>query len=89
MLAYADQNRQAMGGELRPGNAGSNTAADQTEVAEHAIAQIPAAHIENIELLLREDTAGAMRKLLAWAREHGFATRSFRTSASRSAPRAG
>jgi len=70
MLAYAQQTGEAMGGELRPGNAGSNTAADQIQVAEHALAQIPAAHIEDIELLLRVDTAGATHKLLAWAREH-------------------
>lgn len=70
MLAYGDQSGEAMGGELRPGNAGANTAADQIEVAEHAIAQIPLAHIEGIELLLRVDTAGATHRLLAWAREH-------------------
>jgi hypothetical protein len=70
MLAYAHQTGEAMGGELRPGNAGANTALDQIQVAEHAIAQIPTAHIENIDLLLRVDTAGATHKLLAWAREH-------------------
>lgn len=53
MLAYGDQTGEALGGELRPGNAGANTAADQIAVAEHAIAQIPAEHIEQIELLLR------------------------------------
>ena len=70
MLAYAHQTGEALGGELRPGNAGANTAADQIQVAEHALAQIPEAHIEGIELLLRVDTAGATHKLLAFAREH-------------------
>src|SRR5207245_600170 len=42
-----------------PGNAGANNAADQIAVAERAIAQIPAAHIETIELVLRVDSAGA------------------------------
>jgi hypothetical protein len=70
MLAYADETGEAMGAQLRPGNAGSNTAVDQIQVAEHALAQIPVAHIENIKLLLRVDTAGATHKLLAWAREH-------------------
>ncbi len=65
MLAYTDETGEAMGAELRPGNAGSNTAADQIQVAEHALA-----HIQDIELLLRVDTAGATHKLLAWAREH-------------------
>ena len=70
MLAYAHETGEAMGGELRPGNAGANTAADQIAVAEHAIAQIPAEHVERIELLLRADSAGATHELLAWAREH-------------------
>ncbi len=69
MLAYADQTGEALAGELRPGNAGSNTAADQIAVAEHAIGQIPVEHIEQIELLLRIDSAGASHELLDWARE--------------------
>ena len=69
MLAYGEQTGEALGGELRPGNAGSNTAIDQIQVAEHALAQIPVEHIETIELLLRVDSAGASHKLLDWARE--------------------
>jgi DDE family transposase len=70
MLAYAHETGEALGGELRPGNAGANTAADQIAVAEHAIAQIPAEHVEGLEPLLRVDTAGATHELLAFAREH-------------------
>lgn len=69
MLAYADETSEALAGELRPGNAGANTAADQIKVAEQAIGQIPASHIENIKLLLRVDTAGSSHDLLGWARE--------------------
>ncbi len=69
MLAYGDQTGEALGGELRPGNAGSNTAADQIAVAEHAIRQIPEGHIEAIELLLRVDSAGATHELLDWCRD--------------------
>ena len=69
MLAYADQTGEALAGELRPGNAGANSAADQIAVAEQALAQIPAEHIEGIELLLRVDSAGASHELLDWARE--------------------
>jgi hypothetical protein len=58
-----------LAGELRPGNAGANTAADQIAVAEQAIQQIPAEHIEDIELLLRVDSAGASHELLDWCRE--------------------
>jgi len=69
MLAYADQTGEALGAELRPGNTGANTAADQIAVAEAAITQIPAAHIADIELLLRVDSAGACHELLDWCRE--------------------
>jgi hypothetical protein len=69
MLAYADQTGEALAGELRPGNAGSNTAADQITVAEQAVAQIPSEQIEAIELLLRVDSAGATHELLNWCRE--------------------
>jgi hypothetical protein len=69
MLAYADQTGESLAGELRPGNAGPNTAVDQIAVAEQAIQQIPAEHIENIELLVRVDSAGASHELLDWCRE--------------------
>jgi hypothetical protein len=69
MLAYADQTSESLAGELRPGNAGANSAADQVAVAEQAIQQIPAEYIETIELLLRVDSAGASHELLDWCRE--------------------
>jgi len=69
MLAYGDETGEALGGELRPGNAGANTAADQIAVAEQALEQIPAEHIETIELLLRVDSAGATHELLNWCRD--------------------
>src|SRR5688500_1775354 len=59
MLAYADETGEALAGELRPGNAGANTAADQIAVAAAALEQIPAEHVEDIEILLRVDSAGA------------------------------
>jgi hypothetical protein len=55
MLAYADETGEALAGELRPGNAGAGTAADQIEVAEQALQQIPAEHVESIDILLRVD----------------------------------
>jgi len=75
MLAYGDETGEALAGELRPGNAGANTAIDQIAVAEQAIQQIPAAHIEDIEdiedikIVLRVDSAGASHELLDWCRE--------------------
>lgn len=69
MLAYGDETGEALAGELRPGNAGANNAADQIEVAEQAIAQIPAKHIQDIEILLRVDSAGASHELADWCRD--------------------
>jgi hypothetical protein len=69
MLAYAEETGEALAGELRPGNAGANTAADQITVAEHAISQIPQEHIQSIRILLRADSAGASHDLLDWCRE--------------------
>ena len=39
--AYADETREALAMILRPGNAGSNTAADHVTVIDCALAQIP------------------------------------------------
>jgi hypothetical protein len=64
LLAYGDETGEALAGELRPGNAGANTAAEQIAVVEQALQQIPAEHIEAIELLLRVDSAGATHELL-------------------------
>jgi hypothetical protein len=69
MLAYGDETGEALAGELRPGNAGANNAADQITVAEQAIAQIPAEHIETIQVLLRVDSAGASHELIDWCRD--------------------
>jgi hypothetical protein len=57
--AYADETREAFVMMLRPGNAGSNTAADHKTVIDRALAQIPAEQIEKIEILIRADSAGA------------------------------
>jgi len=57
--AYTDQTREALAMLLRPGNAGSNTAADHAIVIDRALAQIPDEHVETLEILIRADTAGA------------------------------
>jgi hypothetical protein len=57
--AYADQTREALAMMLRPGNAGSNTAADHVAVIDRALAQIPEAQVEMIDILIRADSAGA------------------------------
>jgi len=63
LQAYADETREALSGLLRPGNAGANTAADHKTVLDLALAQIPAAYIEQIEILVRADSAGATHEL--------------------------
>ena len=42
LQVYLDETREALGGLLRPGNAGSNTAEDHMAVLDRALAQIPA-----------------------------------------------
>ncbi|MCA1699509.1 MAG: IS1380 family transposase [Actinobacteria bacterium] len=70
LMAYCDETGEALAAILRPGNAGSNTAADHITVVEHALAQVPAQLIEEIEILVRTDSAGATHELLDFCREH-------------------
>src|SRR3954454_5345386 len=67
--AYADETREALGAILRAGNAGANTAADHKTVLDLALAQIPAQYIEQIEILVRADRAGATHELADYCRE--------------------
>jgi Transposase DDE domain group 1 len=69
LQAYADETREALGALLRSGNAGANTAADHVTVLDRALEQIPAEHIEGIEILVRADTAGATHGLIDYCRE--------------------
>lgn len=69
LLAYFDESSEAAAAKLRPGNAGANTAADQIQVAEAALEQIPGELVAEIEILLRVDSAGASHELLKWCRE--------------------
>ena len=61
--------REALGGLLRPGNAGSNTADDHKAVIDRALAQIPAEYAATLEILVRADSAGATHGLLDYCRE--------------------
>jgi hypothetical protein len=69
LMAYADETREALGGVLRPRNAGSNTAADHVAVLDLALEQIPAGHVETLEILVRADSAGATHGLIDYCRE--------------------
>ena len=67
--AYADETREALGAMLRPGNTGANPAADHTAVLDLALEQIPRESIEQIEILVRADRAGATHELADYCRE--------------------
>jgi hypothetical protein len=69
LQVYLDETREALGALLRPGNAGSNTAADHVAVLDQALAQIPAEYIETLEILVRADSAGATHGLVDYCRE--------------------
>jgi hypothetical protein len=69
LQCYLDETREALGGLLRPGNAGANTADDHTAVLDLALAQIPAAYIEKLTILVRSDSAGATHGLTDYCRE--------------------
>jgi Transposase DDE domain group 1 len=69
LQVYLDETREALGGLLRPGNAGSNTADDHKAVLDRALAQIPAEYVETLEILVRADSAGATHGLVDYCRE--------------------
>jgi hypothetical protein len=61
---FLDETGEHLAGLLRPGNAGSNTAADHISVLDEALAQLPAdladrERAEPVPLLARTDSAGA------------------------------
>jgi len=69
LMAYCDETGEALASILRPGNAGSNTAADQIAVIEQALEQIPAEQIADVEIVVRADSAGATHDLMDFCRE--------------------
>jgi hypothetical protein len=68
MTAWADHgaagNGEPLAIVLRPGNAGSNTAADHIEAARLALAQLP--RRLRRKTLIRADSGGGTREFLAW-----------------------
>jgi Transposase DDE domain group 1 len=69
LAAYADETREALGGLLRPGNAGANTAADHQAVLDRTLEQVPAEYIESLQILVRADSAGATHALADYCRD--------------------
>jgi hypothetical protein len=68
LLNFGDNTNEALAGMLRPGNAGSNTAADHIAVLDAALAQLPDEYRHGYPILLRSDGAGASKALLAHIR---------------------
>ena len=62
-LDRGDGTGEALAIELRKGNAGANTAADQIAMVDRALGQLPELPDE-LEVLIRADTAGAVHGLL-------------------------
>jgi Transposase DDE domain group 1 len=62
LLCYLDDTGEGLAGVLRPGNAGSNTAADHIAVLDLALAQLDQ-HALDGEILVRADGAGSTHEL--------------------------
>jgi hypothetical protein len=61
--AYLDATGEALAGLLRPGNAGSGTAADHVYVLDDALAQLPV-DPASVEVIVRADSAGCSHEFL-------------------------
>ncbi|WP_443069307.1 IS1380 family transposase [Streptomyces sp. NBC_01362] len=75
LLCFLANTGEALSGQLRPGNAGANTAADHITVLDDALAQIPDVHRHGTDILVRTDSAGSAKAFLAHIRalrEHGL-----------------
>jgi hypothetical protein len=69
VLVWLDNTNEALAGMLRPGNAGSNTAADHIRLTDEA-SQIPDAERHGQPILVRCDGAGATKEWLAHLRRY-------------------
>jgi hypothetical protein len=70
LMAYLDATGEALAGLLRPGNAGSGTAADHVEILDAALYQLPV-DPHDTEVIARADSAGCSHGFLDACRERG------------------
>ena len=68
LLCYLDETGEAPAGMLRPGNAGSNTAADHRQVLDLALGQLDPQALAG-EILVRADGAGATHELCSYCHD--------------------
>ncbi|MEU1173362.1 transposase [Streptomyces microflavus] len=68
LLCFLANTGEVVSGQLRPGNFGANTAAGHIAVLDQALAQIPDAHRHGTDILIRADSAGSAKAVLAHVR---------------------
>jgi len=75
LMAFVDHGNAGSGepvaGLLRPGNAGSNTAADHITTAQLALAQLPKKYRRGRRTLIRTDSGGGTHEFVAWLAQRG------------------
>jgi hypothetical protein len=70
LLVHLDATGEALAGKLRPGNAGSNTAADHVEVLDAALEQLPV-DPQEVEVVARADSGALSHGFVDACRERG------------------
>ncbi|MDX2565304.1 IS1380 family transposase [Streptomyces sp. TX20-6-3] len=75
LMAFVDHGSGGSGepvaGLLRPGNAGSNTAADHITTTRLALAQLPKKYRRGRQTLVRTDSGGGTHEFVAWLAKRG------------------
>ncbi|CAM5731210.1 MULTISPECIES: IS1380 family transposase [Streptomyces] len=75
LTGFVDHGRGGSGepvvGLLRPGNAGSNTAADHIQATQLALAQLPKRLRRGRQTLIRTDSGGGTHEFVAWLARRG------------------
>jgi hypothetical protein len=75
LLGFVDHGATGSGepvaGLLRPGNAGSNTAADHIAAAKLALAQLPKKYRRGRQTLVRTDSGGGTHEFVGWLSARG------------------
>jgi len=75
LMGFVDHGRGGTGEPvaalLRPGNAGSNTAADHITATRIALAQLPKQHRRGRSTLVRTDSAGGTHEFVGWLAQRG------------------
>ncbi|MBT2392065.1 IS1380 family transposase [Streptomyces sp. ISL-1] len=75
LMGFVDHGRSGTGEPvaalLRPGNAGSNTAADHITATQLALAQLPKRYRRGRSTLIRTDSGGGTHEFVAWLAKRG------------------